>query len=180
MDLGCREAARVARGGAFRRRSRTRGTGDSGARHRIGQGRSVSLDSCASSGQRLDAVRTGQGEPSFRGPDGIPRGVREQCRAALARLRWRGDGPFTKACADCVTEPTTTNGKLESLLSCFFTFRFPSLMAANSASAASHPRLYRCLCVSGGSGRYPPTDSIQLDCAVQVFRNFGYDVTSLG
>ena len=42
VELGCREAARVARGGAFRRRSRTRGTGDPGARHRIGQGRSVS------------------------------------------------------------------------------------------------------------------------------------------
>lgn len=37
-----------------------------------------------------------------------------------------------------------------------------------------------CLCVSGGSGRYPPIDSDQLDCAVRVFRDFGYDVTSLG
>ena len=36
------------------------------------------------------------------------------------------------------------------------------------------------LCVSGGSGRYPPINSIQLDCAVQVFRDFDYDVTSLG
>ena len=37
-----------------------------------------------------------------------------------------------------------------------------------------------CLWVSGGSGRYPPIDGVQLDCAVQVFRDFGYDVTSLG
>ena len=37
-----------------------------------------------------------------------------------------------------------------------------------------------CLCVSGGSGRYPPIDGIQLDCAIQVFTDFGYDVTSLG
>ena len=36
------------------------------------------------------------------------------------------------------------------------------------------------LYVSGGSGRYPPVDCVQLDCAVQVFRDFGYDVTSLG
>ena len=36
------------------------------------------------------------------------------------------------------------------------------------------------LYVSGGSGRYPPIDSGQLDCAVQVFRDFGYHVTSLG
>ena len=34
--------------------------------------------SCASFGRHLDAVRTGQGEPSFRGPDGIPRGVRHR------------------------------------------------------------------------------------------------------
>lgn len=36
------------------------------------------------------------------------------------------------------------------------------------------------LYVSGGSGRYPPIDGDQLDCAVQVFRDFDYDVTSLG
>ena len=36
------------------------------------------------------------------------------------------------------------------------------------------------LCVSGGSGRYHPINSIQLDCAVRVFRDFDYDVTSLG
>ena len=36
------------------------------------------------------------------------------------------------------------------------------------------------LYVSGGSGRYPPIDGDQLDCAVQVFRDFCYDVTSLG
>ena len=36
------------------------------------------------------------------------------------------------------------------------------------------------LYVSGGSGRYPPIDGGQLDCAVQVFRDFDYDVTSLG
>ena len=34
--------------------------------------------SCASFGRHLDAVRTGQGEPSFWGPDGIPRGVRHR------------------------------------------------------------------------------------------------------
>lgn len=37
-----------------------------------------------------------------------------------------------------------------------------------------------CLCISGGSGRYPPTDGVQSDCAVQVFRGFGYEVTSWG
>ena len=37
-----------------------------------------------------------------------------------------------------------------------------------------------CLWVSGGSGRYPPIDGVQLDCAVRVFRDFGYGVTSLG
>ncbi len=36
------------------------------------------------------------------------------------------------------------------------------------------------LWVSGGSGRYSPIDGVQLDCAVQVFRDFRYDVTSLG
>ena len=34
--------------------------------------------------------------------------------------------------------------------------------------------------ISGGSGRYPPIDAAQLDEAAQVFRAFGYDVTSLG
>ena len=41
---------------------------------------------------------------------------------------------------------------------------------------ASHSRLY----VSGGSGRYPPVDRAQLDCAFRVFRDFDYDVVSLG
>lgn len=34
--------------------------------------------------------------------------------------------------------------------------------------------------VSGGSGRYPPKDKNQLEEAVQVFKSFGYQVTSLG
>ena len=40
----------------------------------------------------------------------------------------------------------------------------------------SHTHLY----VSGGSGRYPPINDGQLNCAVQVFRDFDYDATSLG
>ena len=36
------------------------------------------------------------------------------------------------------------------------------------------------MCVSGGSGRYPPVDRQQLEDAVQVLRSFGYDVDSLG
>ena len=39
---------------------------------------------------------------------------------------------------------------------------------------------YSELFVSGGSGRYPPHDPDQLECAVDVFRSFGYCVTSLG
>lgn len=39
---------------------------------------------------------------------------------------------------------------------------------------------YTHLYVSGGSGRYPPINGDQLDCAVQVFRDFDYNVTSLG
>ncbi len=34
--------------------------------------------------------------------------------------------------------------------------------------------------VSGGSGRYPPADARQLADAVDVFRSYGYKVTSLG
>ena len=36
------------------------------------------------------------------------------------------------------------------------------------------------LLISGGSGRYPPLDEQQLASAVEVFRSFGYKVTSLG
>ena len=36
------------------------------------------------------------------------------------------------------------------------------------------------LFVSGGSGRYPPTDSRQLEEAVQVFESLGYEVRSFG
>ena len=36
------------------------------------------------------------------------------------------------------------------------------------------------LYVSGGSGRYPPTDQSQLEEAVEVFESFGYEVKSLG
>ena len=36
------------------------------------------------------------------------------------------------------------------------------------------------LFVSGGSGRYTPIDSGQLEAAVDVFRGYGYSVTSLG
>ena len=46
---------------------RERGIGDSCTRCRIGLGRSIALGSCASSGRRLGAVWTGQGQPSFRG-----------------------------------------------------------------------------------------------------------------
>ena len=38
----------------------------------------------------------------------------------------------------------------------------------------------RALYVSGGSGRYPATDSDQLDAAVEVFEALGYEVMSLG
>ena len=34
--------------------------------------------------------------------------------------------------------------------------------------------------ISGGSGRYHPADTHQLDNAVEVFESFGYSVTSLG
>ena len=34
--------------------------------------------------------------------------------------------------------------------------------------------------VSGGSGRYPPLDGLQLEEATGVFNAFGYNVTSLG
>lgn len=34
--------------------------------------------------------------------------------------------------------------------------------------------------VSGGSGRYPPTSETRLDDAVCIFRQFGYNATSLG
>ena len=36
------------------------------------------------------------------------------------------------------------------------------------------------LLVSGGSGRYPPLNAVQLEEAVGVFEAFGYEVTSLG
>jgi hypothetical protein len=36
------------------------------------------------------------------------------------------------------------------------------------------------LYVSGGSGRYPPTDRRQLAEAIRVFQAFGYEVSSLG
>ena len=36
------------------------------------------------------------------------------------------------------------------------------------------------LCISGGSGRYPPQNAAQLDEAVRVFESFGYRVASLG
>ena len=36
------------------------------------------------------------------------------------------------------------------------------------------------LWASGGSGRYPPIDSRQLELAVGVFRHYGYRVRSLG
>ena len=36
------------------------------------------------------------------------------------------------------------------------------------------------LYVSGGSGRYPPSDGNQLEEAAKVFQSFGYEVTSLG
>ena len=38
----------------------------------------------------------------------------------------------------------------------------------------------RRLFVSGGSGRYPPASEDHLEAAVNVFRGFMYDVTSLG
>ncbi|MDE2937708.1 MAG: hypothetical protein OXR67_02135 [Chloroflexota bacterium] len=38
----------------------------------------------------------------------------------------------------------------------------------------------RKLFVSGGSGRYSPQDEKQLEAAVEVFRSFSYEVTSLG
>ena len=41
---------------------------------------------------------------------------------------------------------------------------------------ASESTLY----LSGGSGRYPPRDATQLEEATNVFKSFGYDVTSLG
>ena len=41
---------------------------------------------------------------------------------------------------------------------------------------ASEEALY----VSGGSGRYPPTDRRQLEEAVQVIESFGYEVISFG
>ena len=41
---------------------------------------------------------------------------------------------------------------------------------------ASNDSLY----VSGGSGRYPPIDSRQLEQAVGVFRHYGYEARSLG
>ena len=41
---------------------------------------------------------------------------------------------------------------------------------------ASEEALY----VSGGSGRYPPTDRRQLEEAVQVIESFGYEVRSFG
>ena len=36
------------------------------------------------------------------------------------------------------------------------------------------------LYISGGSGRYPPIDQNQLDHFVQIIRDLGYNVTSLG
>ena len=39
-------------------------------------GRGVAPGSRASSGQRLGSVRAGQGQPPFRGPDGVPRTAR--------------------------------------------------------------------------------------------------------
>ena len=36
------------------------------------------------------------------------------------------------------------------------------------------------LCISGGSGRYPPKSAAQLEEAVNVFKSFGYRVDSLG
>ena len=36
------------------------------------------------------------------------------------------------------------------------------------------------LCISGGSGRYPPQNAAQLEDAVKVFESFGYSVASLG
>lgn len=36
------------------------------------------------------------------------------------------------------------------------------------------------LCISGGSGRYPPQNPAQIDEAVKVFESFGYRVASLG
>ena len=41
---------------------------------------------------------------------------------------------------------------------------------------SDHESMY----VSGGSGRYPPADERQLADAVDVFRSYGYTVTSLG
>lgn len=39
---------------------------------------------------------------------------------------------------------------------------------------------YVSIYVSGGSGRYPPENPQQLANAVEVFRSYGYKVTSLG
>jgi hypothetical protein len=36
------------------------------------------------------------------------------------------------------------------------------------------------LVVSGASGRYPPEDEAQLEDAIGVFRQFGYETTSMG
>ena len=36
------------------------------------------------------------------------------------------------------------------------------------------------LYLSAGSGRYPPCNAAQLEEATEVFKSFGYDVTSLG
>ena len=36
------------------------------------------------------------------------------------------------------------------------------------------------LFLSGGSGRYPPSDETHLNDAVGVFKSYGYRVTSLG
>ena len=38
----------------------------------------------------------------------------------------------------------------------------------------------RSIYISGGSGRYPPLDGLQLEEATGVFNAFGYNVTSLG
>jgi hypothetical protein len=38
----------------------------------------------------------------------------------------------------------------------------------------------KSLCISGGSGRYPPTDEHQLQEAAEVFESFDYSVKSLG
>ena len=39
---------------------------------------------------------------------------------------------------------------------------------------------YTALYVSGGSGRYPPTDREQFDDVAKVFKSYNYEVTSLG